>query len=264
MMQLCFSLPQRHRVFRSAPTATAASQPTRLLDCPGSFNRNNMEELLLQETCLTLVTQNNLICASYPGAIVFGKMKNKSFLIDKCFRFMRNSYHLIFLTFVQIAKVLSGANPLAKKKILTDEAKTYYWEVTKENEVYVINFSITKETNENFSVSFSPSDLNNFCMTIRELILPSLCLKYSESELLRTVSLTNVTQIKRFKIKEECYKYAKQFYKNNEYFYEAGSILLYYYRDIIMLLHKLDQFYSDGDEDNTVKLICGDINGQGQ
>ena len=36
-------------------------------------------------------------------------------------------------------------------------------------------------------------------------------------------------------------------------------VLLYYYRDIIMLLHKLDQFYSDKEEDDTIKLICGDI-----
>ena len=68
-----------------------------------------------------------------------------------------------------------------------------------------------------------------------------------------------MTQIKRFKIKEECYKYVKGFYKTNEHLYEAGSILLYYYRDIIMLLHKLEQFYSDKDEDDAVKIICSDV-----
>ena len=61
------------------------------------------------------------------------------------------------------------------------------------------------------------------------------------------------------KIKEECYNYVKNYFKKNEYLYEAGAILLHYYRDIIMLLHKLDQFYSDKDEDDIVKLICGDI-----
>ena len=213
----------------------------------------------IEDTCVTLVSQNNLICAAYLGSIVFGKVKNKLFLTDKCFRFLRNNYHLIFLTFVQIAKVLSGVNPLAKKKMLNDETKTYYWQVTKESDTYMIAFLIEQQSNEVFKVCFSPSELNNFCMTIKELILPSLGLKYSESELLRTVSLTNVTQIKRFKIKEECYKYVKGFYKTNEHLYEAGSILLYYYRDIIMLLHKLEQFYSDKDEDDAVKIICSDV-----
>ena len=213
----------------------------------------------IEDACVTLVSQNNLICAAYLGAIVFGKMKNKCFLTDKCFRFLRNNYHMIFLTFLQIAKVLSGVNPLGKKKILNDENKSYHWEVTKESETYKIVFTIEKQSNEVFKVCFSPSDLNNFCMTIKELILPTLGLKYLESELLRTVSLTNVTQIKRLKIKEECYKYVKSYYKTNEHLYEAGSILLYYYRDIIMLLHKLEQFYSDKEEDDAVKIICSDI-----
>ena len=218
-----------------------------------------MAELFsIDDSCVTLVSQNNLICSSYLGSIVFGKMKNKCFVTDKCFRFLRNNYHIIFLTFVQIAKVLAGANALTKKKMLLDETKTYYWEVTQENDTYKVTFSIEKQTNEVFKVDFSPSDLNNFCMTIKELILPSLGLKYRESELLRSVSLTNVIQIKLLKIKEECYKYVKSFYKTDEHLYEAGSILLYYYRDIIMLLHKLDQFYSDKDEDNAVKIICSD------
>ena len=213
----------------------------------------------IEDTCVTLVSQNNLICAAYLGSIVFGKVKNKLFLTDKCFRFLRNNYHLIFLTFVQIAKVLGGGNPLPKKKMFNDVTKTYFWQVTKESDTYKIVFSIEKQSKEVFKVSFSPSDLNNFCMTIKELILPSLGLRYSESELLRTASLTNVTQIKRFKIKEECYKYVKAFYKTDQHLYEAGSVLLYYYRDITMLLHKLDQFYSDKDEDDAVKIICSDI-----
>ena len=218
-----------------------------------------MAELFsIEDSCVTLVSQNNLICAAYLGAIVFGKMKNKCFLNDKSFRFLRNNYHIIFLTFVQIAKVLTGVNALTKKKMLIDENKTYYWEVTQENETYKVIFSIEKEAKEVFKVYFSPSDLNNFCMTIKELLLPSLGLKHRESELLRTISLTNVIQIKRLKIKEECYKYVKSFFKTDEHLYEAGSTLLYYYRDIIMLLHKLDQFYSDKDEDDVLKMICSD------
>ena len=142
--------------------------------------------------------------------------------------------------------------------MLIDENKTYYWEVTQENETYKVIFSIEKEAKEVFKVYFSPSDLNNFCMTIKELLLPSLGLKHRESELLRTIPLTNVIQIKRLKIKEECYKYVKSFFKTDEHLYESGSTLLYYYRDIIMLLHKLDQFYSDKDEDDVLKMICSD------
>ena len=213
----------------------------------------------IDDASVTLVSQNNLICSAYLGVIVFGKVKNKCFLTDNCFQFLRNNYHIIFLTFVQIAKVLGGGNPLPKKKMFNDETKTYFWQVTKESDTYKIVFSIEKQSKEVFKVSFSPSDLNNFCMTIKELILPSLGLRYSESELLRTASLTNVTQIKRFKIKEECYKYVKAFYKTDQHLYEAGSVLLYYYRDITMLLHKLDQFYSDKDEDDAVKIICSDI-----
>ena len=216
------------------------------------------EQFSTDNACVTLVSQNNLICAAYLGAIVFGKMKNKSFLTDKSFRFLRKHYHIIFLTFVQIAKVISGINPLTKKKMLNDEKNSYHWQVTQENETYTVIFSIEQQSNELFKVSFSPSDLNNFCMTIKELILPSLGLKYRESELLRTVSLTSVTQIKRLKIKEECYKFVKTFYKTDEHLYEAGSILLHYYRDIIMLLHKLDQFYSDKEEDDAVNIICSD------
>ena len=228
--------------------------------CAVVKSRLKMEEpFLLQDSCVTLVTQNNLICAAFPGAIVFGKLKNKSFLTGQSFRFLRNNYHIIFLTFVKIAKVFSGANAVAKSKMVNDETKTYYWEVTEESETYVVTFSIEKEDKQVFKVCFTPSELNNFCMTIKELILPSLCLKYGESELLRTVALTSVTQIKRLKIKEECYKVVQGFYKTDIHLYEAGSILLYYYRDIIMLLHKLDQFYSDKDEDDIVKLICGDI-----
>ena len=87
-----------------------------------------MAELFsIEDSCVTLVSQNNLICAAYLGAIVFGKMKNKCFLNDKSFRFHRNNYHIIFLTFVQIAKVLTGVNALTKKKMLIDENKTYFF-----------------------------------------------------------------------------------------------------------------------------------------
>ena len=219
-----------------------------------------MEELfLLEDSLVTLVAQTNLICASFPGVIVFGKMKNKRFVLQESFRFFRSHYHVIFLTFVQIAKVFSGLNPLTKKKMMEAGTHIYNWEVTQQDEVFLVTLSIEHEGKDIFKVCFNPSQLNNFCMTIKELILPSLCLKYTESELLRTVSLSNITQIKRLKIKEECYNYVKSYFKKNEHLYEAGAILLHYYRDIIMLLHKLDQFYSDKDEDDIVKLICSDI-----
>ena len=217
------------------------------------------EPFLLEDSLVTFITQTNLICASYAGVIVFGKVKNKHFVSQESFRFFRSQYHLIFLTFVQIAKVFSGLTPLTKKKIMDAGIHTYNWEVTQQGELFRVTFTIEQEVNQLYKVCFNPNQLNNFCMTIKELILPSLCLKYTESELLRTVSLSNVIQIKRFKIKEECYNYVKNYFKKNEYLYEAGAILLHYYRDIIMLLHKLDQFYSDKDEDDIVKLICGDI-----
>ena len=220
-----------------------------------------MEELfLIQNATVTLVTRNNLICAAFPGAIVCGKVKNKCFFSEEAFIFRRSQYHLIFLTFVQIAKMFSGVNALAKNKLIQDDTKCYYWEVTKESDSHFVIFSIEKQSKQVFQSRFNPNELNHLCMTIKELILPSLCLRYRESELLRTVSLSGLTQIKRFKIKEECYQYVKNYFKTDEHLYEAGAILLYYYRDILMVLHKLDQFYSDKDEDDVLKLICHDIN----
>ena len=220
-----------------------------------------MEELFsLQNSSLTLVTQNHLMCAAFPGAIVFGKMKNKYFSPHESFIFRRSEYHLIFLTFVQIAKVFSASKSSTKSKMIQDEAKSYNWEVIKNNETPIVVFTIEKQSQEIFQVRFNPNELNHFCLTIKELILPSLCLKFSESELLRNASLSSVTQIKRFKTKEECHQYVKNYFKKDEHLYEAGAILLYYYRDILMVLHKLEQFYSEKDDEDVLKLICRDIN----
>ena len=220
-----------------------------------------MEELFfLGNASVTLITKNNLVCAAFPGAIVFGQIKDRSFISNKSFVFCRGSYHVIFLAFVEFAKVFSGKNAMTKKCFLRQDTISYHWEVTKLNEAFLVTLTIEKNSSEDFRVSFTQDELNSLCFAIKELVLPSLCLKFVESELLSNVALkTSVTQIRKFKFKDECIEFSKKYFKEETQHYEVGAIILHFYRDIIMFLHKLDQFYSEKPEDDIMKIMCTDV-----
>ena len=218
------------------------------------------EPFSLSTASVTLITKNHLVCAAFPGTIVFGQIKDRSFVSNKSFVFFRGNYHLIFVIFVEIAKVFSGKNAMTKKCFVSKNAISYYVEVTKPNEAFLVTLSIEINSSETFNVSFNQDELNSLCFAVKELVLPSLCLKFIESELLSSVALTtSVTQIRKFKFKDECIQFSKQYFKEETQFYEVGAIILHFYRDIIMFLHKLDQFYSEKPEDDIMKIMCTDV-----
>lgn len=216
-------------------------------------------DLTLKTAILTLLLRNGSFCAAFNGFIGFGQVINKQFMPSKCFVIERKEYYLFFITFLQIAKAINGQSDVKKNAFLKKKNLTYFWEV-RDNEVseeeLVIVLSIVVQEEVIFSIEFNLSEVNEFTLTIRRLIIPSLNVKPDESIILEMALQESIEQIESFKNETNCKEFLqKKLTEDKNDSFNALCILIMHYRDIIMLLHKLNSLICFEEEEEVFQLI---------
>ena len=205
-------------------------------------------------SCKTLALKQELMFISaFPGFLVFGEVDQIGYKDKKFFKFAFYQIFELYLALINVIKYFVLSNEVEHHQqgriIKINEKLSYYWlgkllKINNEDEKTVI-FVIELNNEKSFQLLFTSEELNDFVKTLSEMILPCLCLKNLERELLENASKLMTSDIVSLNNRQNSKKFVQKFLQ--EQIEDHDLILepnltdtLLYYNEITLLLQKIN------------------------
>lgn len=184
--------------------------------------------------CTSLLKKDYFI-ASFPGKVIFGEIENYNFFENKYFEIYRFSFCKFYETILAIIEHI--VNPKASKGMPTIFVeKKYIYEASAD----YVELRIEEKDGIVYKAQFNLSEINNLMDCFKELMLTSLLLNPSQSQIFRDLSLLEITKLRDFEDERALIKYLNRLYPNDFTCFALVSLNF----DLIILLHKLFKLVS--------------------
>jgi len=204
---------------------------------------------------LLFLTNNNLWCAAYPTVVVFGETDGTRFVTKKYFSFFKSDFVLLYKSLITICHTIaqnSVTNNLQDTKgiILSRYDAIYAWCACTVDSKLHVSFTIELSLETVYKVTFSLEDFNDLIFIFSKLLIPSLCLESNITNSLHRACTYSLNELKSLNTMEDCEAFVK---KHN--LDEKCNIYLMYYKEIIIIVHKLISLYNPQIKINLIEDI---------
>ena len=224
-------------------------------------------ELKFDNACQTIaLKQENIFVSAFPGKIVFGTPNNEGFLNLKTFQFYFYQLLELYLALLSVIKFLVSSELNCQKGILlkVSEEQIYFW-VCKNVQINnrdskIATFGIEFQSTCVFELVFDFDQLNNFISGISQCILPALCLKTLERQVLEEASEETLQYIIELNRRKNTQIFLRKIKNKNKFKIDSVvqpnlSDLIIYYHETIIIVHKLKSLYNPSfDEEKESRL----------
>jgi len=192
------------------------------------------------------LTNNNIWCAAFPSVVIFGEVESESsmFVKKKYFSFFKSDFVSLYKALISVCHTVAQnsatKNLQETKGIILERFETIYsWSVYYVNSNVRISFTIEISLETAYVITFSLDDFNDFIFVLSRSLIPSLCLQLNITNSLHKICTFSLNDLKCINTPEDCNAFVK---KNN--LDEKINIYLLYYKEIIIIVHKLMTLYN--------------------
>jgi len=210
----------------------------------------------LEDSCLTLLCDNNLFCSAFPSCIIIGNIKNNKYIVNQFFMFYKSEFSVLYLAIVDIINAISEKSK-KQKLILERDHLTYSFLVTLIDSKFQIALIVESNGNETFRAIFDLETWNDFINVLSELVPSTLCLDSKLSNVFEMATKSSLNDIIAFKDINNCANFLKDIKFDNFNSYETAKCLKYY-REIIIIVHKLKSLYNPALDETKIKKLFQD------
>ena len=208
-----------------------------------------MEDVIVyqfSESALNLaLKKSDEFISAFVGQIVFGRLSPQGYKTNKYFEINIFELHSFYLAIVEIIKALS-IELISNKVIFCKKLDVTYFYSTALSQLtndLIVCFSIEKNNEITFELTFNETQLNTFLFALVKTIPSTLCFSKTEFLLFSNAAEQNVKDIITFQQEEKCNDFVFKFIANSnidkQIVINNLSTFLNYYCEIILVHHNL-------------------------
>ena len=208
-----------------------------------------MEDVIVyqfSESALNLaLKKSDEFISAFVGQIVFGRCSPQGYKTNKYFEINIFELHSFYLAIVEIIKALS-IELISNKVIFCKKLDVTYFYSTALSQLtndLIVCFSIEKNNEITFELTFNETQLNTFLFALVKTIPSTLCFSKTEFLLFSNAAEQNVKDIITFQQEEKCNDFVFKFIANSnidkQIVINNLSTFLNYYCEIILVHHNL-------------------------